>query len=605
MGPQLYKRGFDDDVEILKAKLAEESLLLEVLALVNSLSSKGKTFEQFCKEVGKILQQKLKFKYIHIWIRDEKDPSTLQLLTPEEDATVRTVSINRGIIGKCVRETRTICLPDVFADSDYMNVRPEVRSELCVPLISDDSVMGAINIETDYCQTFEGRIAIIGIIAQHLSNFIKIAMLHQTEESFHSLVENMREGVWVGDPDEKTLYSNKALQNMLGYSKEELLGMPSFNFFDEASKEILRRQNEMRKMGLSGQYEVLLVSKTGERIPAIVQGAPYGKGGTMSTLTDLRDLKSAEKKLQQAEQFLASVTQHCSEAIIGLSPNAIIQSWNIGAEHMFGHKAEEMAGKPVGLLVPEEMVLDSREEYLMQEVKRKGLVRNFETIRLHKNGKTMNVCLTLSGIKDKGGKIIGYSALYRDITIQKKWERELQNRFEKIQEAYREMGKQRRYLDYLVDIINMAASNNYTIKQMANFVVNAMVMMSKVDAATLRLIDESNGKLFLKAQSGVGEEWWTKKALPYAGSLVEKAAKQGHPLKILDILSDPRYDSPNLARKNNLRSALVIPLEVKGAILGSLTLYLASEGNLSLLDDEFINIFAKQAALALKFAKQN
>lgn len=605
MGPNLYKRGFDDDTEVLKARLSETTLLLEVLALVNALSSKGKSFQEFCIEVGKILKQKLKFKYIHIWIRDEKDPAMLQLVTPEIESGFRNASIFKGIVGKAIREMRTICLPDVFVDPDYINVRQETKSELCVPLVSDDNIIGVINIETDYYQTFESHISTIGIIARHLANFLKLAMLHQTEENFHSLVENMNEGVWVGDGDEKTIYTNFAFQKMTKYTAAEIKEKKSYDFFDEESRKKVDEENEKRRNGFSSQYEAILLSKMGEKIPVIVQGAPFGAGGTMATLTDLREIRSAEKKLARAEQFLASITQHCNEAIAGLSEGGVIQSWNVGAEKMFGYKAEEIVGKSINSIMPAENISQNEHEGLIQIIKKKGVVRNLETVRLHKNDKLINVCLSLSAIRDKNGAIIGFSALFRDITAQKKWEKELQDRFEKMQEAYREMGKQRRYLDYLVDIINMSSSTSYTEKQIATFVVNAMVMLARVDAATLRILDRSTEKLVLKAQSGVDEDWWNKKAVPYAGSLVEKAINRGQPLKILDILSDPRYDSPALASKNNLRSALIIPLETKAELIGSITLYLSNESNLSLLDDEFIGIFAKQAALAIKLAKKN
>ena len=58
-------------------------------------------------------------------------------------------------------------------------------------------------------------------------------------------------------------------------------------------------------------------------------------------------------------------------------------------------------------------------------------MRNFETIRLHKNGKPLNVSITLNSIKSHNNSVIGFSVFYRDVTSQKKWERELQDRFEK------------------------------------------------------------------------------------------------------------------------------------------------------------------------------
>lgn len=583
----------------LRTKLAETTLLLEVLAGVNLLISKSQNFESFCVTVTKLLKDKLKFSTIHIWIKDERVKDQLYLVTPAADERSRSMPLNAGVVGKTIREGRTVCIPDVRLDTSYFNADPTTKSELCIPLIYENDVIGAINIETDtYCD-FAAEVSVLEVIATNLSYYVKLSLLYRTKEQFQYLVENMCEGVWVGDMEERTMYTNSAFQNMLGYSEKEFLEKTSYEYFDTGSQSILKQENEKRKYGIGSHYEATLVSKGGEHIPVLMHGVPFGNGGgTIAAITDLRTIK----KLDRTEKILSSITQHCQEAIVGLDVNEIILSWNVGAERMFGYKADELMGKSIYIVIPEDRIASGEIKHILDETKAKGLVRNFETMRMHKNGTLINVSITCSGIKDEHGKLIGYSVVYRDITSQKKWEGELQDRFEKIQDAYKEMGKQRRYLDYIVDIVNMATSSNYTSKQIATFLVNAMVMITKVNATTLRLLDKNTGKLILAAQSGLGEEWWGKKAIPYGGSLLEIAVKQKRPLKILDILSNPHYTSPALAQRNSLRSALVIPLEVKGDVLGSLTLYLSHESSLSLLDDEFIDVFAKQAALALKLA---
>lgn len=602
MEPRLYQRGFDDETLLLKSRLAETTLLLEVVAQINSLILASKSFEAFCMEVSKILQEKFKFKYIHIWIRDEKDPGVLRLVTPEQTGGYRTISVETGIVGKTIREKRTFCIEDVTHERDYINAHPETKSELCVPLTSNGNIIGVINIESPVLQNFSSHLAIIELIAANLGHSMRLALLYRTEAYFHRLVDQMSEGVWVGDREENTIYTNPALQHMTGFSETELRVKRSYDLFDETSRKMIRSENEKRKRGIGGLYEVTLVSKNGEKIPVLIHAVPFLEGGTMGTIIDLRPLKRTEQKLLRAERFLASVTQHCIEAIIGLDTNGQIQSWNTGAEKMHGYKAEEVIGHSPKMIVPEDRVAAKELEQILEETKAKGFVRNFEAVRLHKNGNPISISLSATSIRDDQGNVIGFSFLHRDITAQKKWERELQDRFEKMQDAYKEMGRQRRYLDYLTEIISLATEAGHSVKQVATYIVNALVMITKVDAATLRLLDHNTGKLILTAQSGLGEEWWTKKSINLSGSLAETASKKGHPLKILDILSDPSYTSPSLARKNNLRSALVVPLEARGMLVGSLTLYLSQEGNLSLLDDEFISIFAKQASLALKLA---
>lgn len=594
----------EEEIEELQKKLEKKKLLLEVLTEVNNLMSRGWDFENFFIEIGRLLRNKLQIRFTHLWLRDEADYAMLRLVTPDEISSPRRISVNKGIVGRSIREGRAICIPDVTQDSDYVKIHEETKSEYSVPLICDNKVIGAINIETDTYQTFKDKGPVIEAIAENLSYSVKVAYLYKSEKQFHHLIEKMNEGVWVGDVDEKTTYTNPALQKMLGYSKEEFLKMQSYDLFDEESQKIVRPEVKKRQRGISSHYEATLLTKDGEHIPIMVHAVPFVGGATMATFTDLRPLKITEKKLVRAERFLASITQHCPEAIVGLDENGVIQTWNMSAERMFGYKDSEVVGKSIELIIPPDRIAAGELAQLLHDTKTKGFVRNFETIRMHKNGAPLNVSVTGSAIRDNQGIIMGISVLYRDITAQKKWERELQDRFEKMQDAYREMGKQRRYLDYMTDMINMASSTSFTTKQLAVFIVNAMIIIAKVDAVTLRLLDSRSGKLILISQSGLSEDWWSKKAISFAGSLLEAASTHGHPLKILDVLNEPRYKSPSLAQKNNLRSALVIPLQIKGEVLGSLTLYLSQKSSLSLLDEEFITVFAKQAAIALKLASR-
>ena len=163
-------------------KLEHTTLLLEVLAEVNSIMSQGKDFGWFCEQVGVILKNKLQYTYIHIWVRDEQDAQMLKLVTPEKHNGFRKNSIGHGVVGKSFREQRIICLPDVTQEPEYMNAHPETVSELCIPLISEGTTIGALSIETDTLRTIQGQIHILQIIAENLSHILKVALLYAAEE---------------------------------------------------------------------------------------------------------------------------------------------------------------------------------------------------------------------------------------------------------------------------------------------------------------------------------------------------------------------------------------------------------------------------------------
>src|SRR5262249_37452261 len=104
--------------------------------------------------------------------------------------------------------------------------------------------------------------------------------------------------------------------------------------------------------------------------------------------------------------------------IISKTLDGIVDSWNEGAERLFGYTAEEMIGKPLALLAapehPDEM------PGIMQRILRGEAIDHFQTVRVRKDGSRVHVSLTISPIKDAEGKIIGASKIARDITAGKR-----------------------------------------------------------------------------------------------------------------------------------------------------------------------------------------
>ncbi|MEJ2685101.1 MAG: PAS domain S-box protein [Candidatus Sulfobium sp.] len=117
------------------------------------------------------------------------------------------------------------------------------------------------------------------------------------------------------------------------------------------------------------------------------------------------------------EQY-AAIVESSQDAIYVKSPEGVITNWNRGAEHMYGYSADEIIGKPITLIVPEER----KEEVLnvLAKISRGETAELVETDRVRKDGRRIMVSLSLSPVRDARGTIIGASAIARDITAQKK-----------------------------------------------------------------------------------------------------------------------------------------------------------------------------------------
>ncbi len=124
-----------------------------------------------------------------------------------------------------------------------------------------------------------------------------------------------------------------------------------------------------------------------------------------------------------AHAWLAAIVESSADAVIGKTLDGTITSWNAAAERIYGYTAEEAIGQPIAMLVP----ADEMEELatFFDRIRRGGRIERVETVRRRKDGTRIDVALSLSPIHDGAGAIVGIATIARDITDQKRLEREL------------------------------------------------------------------------------------------------------------------------------------------------------------------------------------
>lgn len=145
---------------------------------------------------------------------------------------------------------------------------------------------------------------------------------------------------------------------------------------------------------------------------------------------ELQSALAIKSKSEEALARLAAVVESSDDAIISKSLDGIIMSWNAGAQRIFGYTADEIIGKSILVLIPPE--LQKEEPVIINKLKSGERIEHYETVRLGKGGRKINISLTVSPVKDSSGKVIGASKIARDITEEKKRqqaEREREARF--------------------------------------------------------------------------------------------------------------------------------------------------------------------------------
>jgi PAS domain S-box-containing protein len=141
--------------------------------------------------------------------------------------------------------------------------------------------------------------------------------------------------------------------------------------------------------------------------------------GVVVTLIDITE----RKRMEEAHARLAAIVESSDDAIIAKNLNGTILSWNTGSERLFGYRADEVIGKPITLLLPPELQLE--EEQILRRLSEGERIKHFETVRLTKDGRQVEVSVTASPIMDSQGRIIGASKIARDITLRKQAEESL------------------------------------------------------------------------------------------------------------------------------------------------------------------------------------
>ena len=125
-------------------------------------------------------------------------------------------------------------------------------------------------------------------------------------------------------------------------------------------------------------------------------------------------------RIEERARGLAAIVESNNDAIISMNLDGLITSWNKSAERIYGYLAEEVVGKPILILIPQER--HGEESTILARIRRGERVDHYETIRRHKDGSLIDVSLTISPVRDVGDKIVGASKIARDVSERKRSE---------------------------------------------------------------------------------------------------------------------------------------------------------------------------------------
>ena len=277
-----------------------------------------------------------------------------------------------------------------------------------------------INVSTTRFTVKNDRDGILGLaaIVRDVTESKKLASdLAENQERFRHIFEDSPLGVALVGLDSRLLLVNQSFSDITGYSPEEMKGksFADFTHPEDAPNDL----DQFRRM-VAGEFpryqlEKRFVHKDGHdvwviRVAAVIKDE---KGKPLYGLGMLMDI-SSKKKSEETQRFLTYLLEQTGDGIVVADLEGNIVQWNKGAEKIFGYKAEEILGKPGKILDTDQGQgqVDEKRRALTED----GATLHYEALRKGKDGRLIQLDVSSTQLKDESGRLVGYSAIYRDIT---------------------------------------------------------------------------------------------------------------------------------------------------------------------------------------------
>ncbi|MCX6168455.1 MAG: PAS domain S-box protein [Ignavibacteriales bacterium] len=259
----------------------------------------------------------------------------------------------------------------------------------------------------------------------------------ESEKRFRAIFDQAPIAIALLDKQGHPVISNLPLSKMIGYSSTELSKMKftDFTFLDDINKD-MNQFNDLIDGKISKySMEKRFVHKNGNLVwinlsVTILHDEDGASHEILGMAEDITERKKAEEKMIQ----LSAIVESSDEIIISKTLDGIITNWNKGAEKVYGYNESEVIGLPISLLLP----VAHKDEIpeILEKIKYGLSVDNFESERITKDGRLIQVSLTISPIKNRDGEITGVSTIGHDITEHKQAEEKLRDSEERFRHSF-------------------------------------------------------------------------------------------------------------------------------------------------------------------------
>ena len=342
-------------------------------------------------------------------------------------------------------------------------------------------------------------------VALHNANALQLARqkadreLADERERLRITLASIGDAVISTDAEGRVMYLNGVAEALTGWPQAEAVGRPLPEVFQIVNEQTRRPADNPALQALQQGTVVglanhtVLIARNGREWPIDDSAAPMldESGAPVGVVLVFRDV-TERRRDEEAQARLAAIVESSHDAIISKTLDSTIRTWNAGAERLFGYKAEEAVGQSITLIIPPDRLNEEKE--ILSRISRGERIEHYETVRMAKDGRRIDISLTISPIRDAEGHIIGASKIARDVTERRQSEEALREAMEALREADR---RKNEFLALLAhELRNPLAPlrNGLQVMRLAsgneNVIAKTRDMMDRQLSHMVRLIDD-------------------------------------------------------------------------------------------------------------------
>ncbi|MBI4619122.1 MAG: PAS domain S-box protein [Desulfobacterales bacterium] len=252
--------------------------------------------------------------------------------------------------------------------------------------------------------------------------------LKGTKSFLESILESSPNSIVVTDEKGRITYVNRYSEDLVGFSREERIGTPAMKYYAGGPEVAGKLGRLLREKGEVQNYEVEFIKKGGGTVLANVSASLMkdqdGKViGTLGISQDISEKKRLETELKETKDFLENMIEGSIDAIVTTSIKGVITFANRGTTDLMGYKLEETVGTHVSEYYVGGIEEARKIDRILRE--REGRLKNYETEFIAKGDRLVPVSVSVSLLKNNKGEAMGTLGVFRDITQNKRLEREL------------------------------------------------------------------------------------------------------------------------------------------------------------------------------------